>query len=240
MAAAQLDAVLTHEGEHVAGMTVSAVVGVAQPGSVWFHPLAWWLERRLSALAEEACDTAVLERGHDPRELRSYLLDLARTVERAGIAVNAVGMAMPGSFLPHRVKNIIDGVRARGSLARARVRGGGMCGFFRRSSRGTLERVVPALRQSHILRQPLLPFRRACCSPGADASAPTSGKNRLRKPVPVAHRWRRLPSRSTWSSPTPNLNRAEYAAQFTFKIPGVNWNWPAKRRGASPRRFTVK
>ncbi len=32
----------------------------------WFHPLAWWLERRLSALAEEACDDAVLKQGQDP------------------------------------------------------------------------------------------------------------------------------------------------------------------------------
>ena len=27
------------------------------------YPIAWWIERELSALAEEACDTAVLESG---------------------------------------------------------------------------------------------------------------------------------------------------------------------------------
>ena len=78
----------------------------------WFHPLAWWLERRLSALAEEACDAAVLERGHDAREYSRYLLDLAREVRRAGTRVNVVAMAMPGSYLPQRVKKIINGVRA--------------------------------------------------------------------------------------------------------------------------------
>ena len=46
------------------------------------QPLAWWLERHLSALAEEACDAAVLARGHDPYEYSGYLLELARSVGR--------------------------------------------------------------------------------------------------------------------------------------------------------------
>jgi VWFA-related protein len=73
----------------------------------WFHPLAWWLERRVSALAEEACDAAVLARGTDPCLYSECLLDMARRVSRAGSRVQAWGMAMPGSCLPQRVRRIL-------------------------------------------------------------------------------------------------------------------------------------
>ena len=86
----------------------------------WFHPLAWWLERRLSALAEEACDAAVIEQGRDPRDYSEYLLDLARVVQRAGMRVNVTGMAMPGSYLPQRIRKIIAGVSAS-RVPRARM-----------------------------------------------------------------------------------------------------------------------
>ncbi len=123
---AQLDAVLTHEQAHARRRDpLFQWLALFNRAVFWFHPLAWWLERRLSALAEEACDAAVLERGHDPREYSRYLLDLARAVQDAGTRVNVVAMAMPGSYLPQRVKNIINGVRAprisRTRLAFARV-----------------------------------------------------------------------------------------------------------------------
>ena len=75
----------------------------------WFNPLAWWLERTIAALAEEACDRAVIERGHDPLEYALYLLEMARAVERAGARVNVLAMAMPGISLPHRIRTIVAG-----------------------------------------------------------------------------------------------------------------------------------
>lgn len=39
-----------------------------------------WLERRLSALAEEACDAAVLARGVDPHDYCESLVRFARSV----------------------------------------------------------------------------------------------------------------------------------------------------------------
>jgi len=48
----------------------------------WFHPLAWWLERRMAALAEEACDAVVLAHGHDPRDYSRYLIDMAAPWQR--------------------------------------------------------------------------------------------------------------------------------------------------------------
>ncbi len=109
----QLDAVLTHEGAHVRRRDpLFQWLALFNRAVFWFYPLAWWLERRMSVLAEEACDAAVLERGHDPRDYSEYLLDFARAVQRAGTRVNMVAVAMPGSYLPQRVRKIIDGVRA--------------------------------------------------------------------------------------------------------------------------------
>jgi beta-lactamase regulating signal transducer with metallopeptidase domain len=110
--AAQLDAVLSHEGEHARRRDpLVQWLALLNRAIFWFHPLAWWLERRLSALAEEACDNAVLSRGHDPRDYSRYLLSLARSVMNAGRRVDALGMTMPGSSLPRRIPVILSGAR---------------------------------------------------------------------------------------------------------------------------------
>jgi len=52
---AQLDAVLTHEGEHARRRDpLVQWLALLNRALFWFHPLAWWLEFRLCALAEEA------------------------------------------------------------------------------------------------------------------------------------------------------------------------------------------
>jgi len=116
---AQLDAVMTHERAHARRRDpLVQSVALLNRAVFWFHPLAWWIERRLSALAEEACDSIVIERGHDPRDYAEYLLELARVVQRAGVRVNVTGMAMPGSHLPHRIRKMIGGAVPRVSPAR--------------------------------------------------------------------------------------------------------------------------
>jgi bla regulator protein BlaR1 len=108
---AQLDAVLMHEREHVHRRDpLFQWLALFNRSIFWFHPLSWWLERKLAGLAEEACDAAVLSQGHDPQQYSEYLLDLARSVERAGTRIDAVGMAMPGVFLPQRIRRMLSGV----------------------------------------------------------------------------------------------------------------------------------
>lgn len=105
----QLEAILAHEGEHIRRRDPLFQWGALLNRAVfWFHPLAWWLERHVSALAEEACDAAVLARGHDPGEYSEYLLDLARSAARAGGRVPTLGTALPGARLPHRICQILD------------------------------------------------------------------------------------------------------------------------------------
>jgi len=106
---AQLDAVLLHEREHVRRPDpLVQWVALLNRAIFWFHPLAWWLERRLSALAEEACDAAVLAKGHDARDYSEYLLDIARSVMQAGGRLDANAAAMPGRFLPARLRKILE------------------------------------------------------------------------------------------------------------------------------------
>jgi bla regulator protein BlaR1 len=117
----RLDTILAHESEHARRRDpLFQWIALLNRALFWFHPLAWWLERRLSGLAEEAFDAAVLAQGHDPREYSQTLLDLARAVERAGARVDALGMAMPGAFLPARIRRMLSGPPAPG-ISHARM-----------------------------------------------------------------------------------------------------------------------
>jgi GWxTD domain-containing protein len=119
---AQLNAVLIHENEHARRRDpLVQWLALLNRAIFWFHPLAWWLERRLSVLAEEACDAAVLSAGHDARDYSEYLLDIARSVMQAGGRLHALGSAMPGNFLPKRLRQILETTVAPGISRRRAV-----------------------------------------------------------------------------------------------------------------------
>jgi len=106
---AQLDAVLTHEAEHARRRhPLIQWFALLNRALFWFHPLAWWLERHLSTLAEEACDSVVLAQGHDPRAYSEYLIDIARSVKKSGVRLNIAGLAMPGNSLARRLQRILE------------------------------------------------------------------------------------------------------------------------------------
>ena len=117
----QLNAVLAHEDEHARRRDpLVQWLALLNRAVFWFHPLSWWLERRLSSLAEEACDDAVLLRGHDPLDYSECLLGMAQIVRDSGMRVSSVGMAMPGVSLPRRIRRIAAGVRVE-RVSRIRV-----------------------------------------------------------------------------------------------------------------------
>jgi uncharacterized protein (TIGR03435 family) len=118
---AKLDAVLAHENEHVRRRDpLFQWLALLNRALFWFHPLSWWLERRLASLAEEACDAAVLASGHDPQDYCTYLLDIADTVANAGRRLDFVGMEMPGSSLSMRIRQIVAGL-PRTRMSRIRL-----------------------------------------------------------------------------------------------------------------------
>ncbi|HEY4088328.1 MAG TPA: M56 family metallopeptidase, partial [Bryobacteraceae bacterium] len=121
--AAQLQAVMAHEQEHVRRRDpLVQWLALLNRAVFWFHPLAWWLEKRLAGLSEEACDDAVLMGGHDPLEYSEFLLGLARAVREAGARVEVVGMAMPGTFLPERIRRIAGGAKMQ-RISKTRMAG---------------------------------------------------------------------------------------------------------------------
>jgi len=95
---AQLDAVLTHEREHARRRDpLVQLLALLNRTLFWFHPLAWWLEHQLAALAEEACDAAVLARGHDPHDYSQHLISLARPSQPTAFASAFLEPPCPGT-----------------------------------------------------------------------------------------------------------------------------------------------
>jgi beta-lactamase regulating signal transducer with metallopeptidase domain len=117
----KMAAVLAHEAEHVRWRDpLVQWLALFTRAVFWFHPLAWWLERKLNRLAEEACDQAALTRGVDAGDYAGYLLQFARSVSLAGTRINGVGMSMPGGLLRQRLGQL-NTMRRAGSLAPSRV-----------------------------------------------------------------------------------------------------------------------
>ena len=103
-------AVLAHEYEHLRrhDTVVSALAGWIRC-ALWFHPLAWWVSRKVSDLAELACDAAALERVGDPASYSRMLLGFAADVNRAGRRVALPGLAMAaGSGMDRRIDSVFE------------------------------------------------------------------------------------------------------------------------------------
>jgi TonB family protein len=119
---AKLQAVLAHEHTHVrrADWAIMLLAGVNRC-VFWFHPLAWWLERRLAELAEQACDDSALLLV-DTQPYAQALLDMAAAVNSAQGRVVWEAMAMAkAAEVRKRIERILDETRQipRG-LTRAR------------------------------------------------------------------------------------------------------------------------
>jgi bla regulator protein blaR1 len=75
----QLDAILAHERAHVrAHDNLVAVVHMAVEAIFWFHPLVWWIERRMIDERERACDEAVIRAGKQPVDYAEGILAVCR------------------------------------------------------------------------------------------------------------------------------------------------------------------
>jgi len=83
--AAKLGAVLAHERAHI--QRYDWLTHLASRLNIcifWFHPLAWWIDRELARLAEEACDDIAVSETKDKEEYAATLVDIARTAAASG------------------------------------------------------------------------------------------------------------------------------------------------------------
>ncbi len=102
--------VLAHEFAHLRrhDPAISTLARLARC-LFWFHPLVWWISRKLSELSELACDAVVLEKMNDPAAYSRVLLEFADAVNRSGRRVALPGLAMAvSSGIGERVDQLFE------------------------------------------------------------------------------------------------------------------------------------
>lgn len=117
----QRASVFRHELAHIARRDLwCALLAHVNRAVFWFHPLAWWLERRVTSASEQACDEAVLRAGHDPQQYAELVLHVAAALRarRLRVAWSQLQMA-GGRQLGARLDLILAGGVPRVSRARA-------------------------------------------------------------------------------------------------------------------------
>jgi beta-lactamase regulating signal transducer with metallopeptidase domain len=106
---AKLDAVIAHEISHVARRdALTQRLSLLHRAIFWFSPLAWWLDRHLADLAEQASDEAALSCGADRKDYARTLLGFFEALQAAPGRVwwQGVSMAKAGQA-EQRVERIL-------------------------------------------------------------------------------------------------------------------------------------
>ncbi len=105
----KLDAVLMHEGAHARRRDgLIAALAAINRSVLWFHPLAWWLERRLALLAEQACDEACIAETGDRDGYAQLLVEMAQVVDGSNGRLRGHALTMAaGSHLVQRIESIL-------------------------------------------------------------------------------------------------------------------------------------
>jgi len=106
---AQLDAVIAHELSHVSRRdALTQYASLAHRAIFWFSPFAWWLDRHLAALAEQASDEAALASGTDRNEYAKTLLKFFETLRTTPGRVRWKGVSMAnGGQAEQRLERIL-------------------------------------------------------------------------------------------------------------------------------------
>ena len=106
----KLGHVLVHELTHVRrGDCWTALAAEVVVCLYWFHPLAWWVKRRLAVLAEECCDDAAIGSTGNRAAYARHLLEIASVLCEQPHRLNYAGLAMTRrSQVERRILAILD------------------------------------------------------------------------------------------------------------------------------------
>jgi beta-lactamase regulating signal transducer with metallopeptidase domain len=105
----KLLAVLAHEYAHLRRRDLPIRLAAAiNKGIFWFHPVAWWLEQRLSLLAEEAADDAGLAVSRNPESYARVLLEIASRMENQKSRLLWPVSAINGPLLAQRIHRVLE------------------------------------------------------------------------------------------------------------------------------------
>ena len=123
--AEKLNLVLAHESAHARRCDPAiSLLAAVNKCIFWFHPLAWWLERRLAVLAEHAADDAALAVSADAGSYARVLLEVASRMEGQSTRLIWNASAMNGQLVAQRIRRVMDlrtkpTARRLGNLGRA-------------------------------------------------------------------------------------------------------------------------
>lgn len=103
----QLQAVITHELCHIRYRdNLTAAIQMFVETVFWFHPLVWWIGKRMVEERERACDEEVLRLGNEPRVYAEGILNICK--HYVGAPLPCIS-AVTGSDLKKRIDSIIRG-----------------------------------------------------------------------------------------------------------------------------------
>lgn len=106
----ELQAILEHELCHVRRHdNLWAVLHMLVEAVFWFHPLVWWLGRRLVEERERACDEAVLESGANPRGYAQGIFKVCQFYMASKLACVS---GVSGANLKFRLEGIMKNEKA--------------------------------------------------------------------------------------------------------------------------------
>jgi uncharacterized protein (TIGR03435 family) len=112
----QLRALIAHERCHIrCHDNLTAAIHMAVETLFWFHPVVWWIERRLLEERERACDESVLASGSRPQDYAEGILEVCR--QSVGLRLACVA-GVSGANLRGRVEAIM-----RNEIGRPMTRG---------------------------------------------------------------------------------------------------------------------
>jgi hypothetical protein len=102
---AKREAVLAHEEAHIArGDFYVQLAALIHCALFWFSPFAWWLQSKLSQIAEAASDEAAVLRLNDRVTYAEILVEVSRRAQKAPLMV---GIAKSG-LIQRRVEHILS------------------------------------------------------------------------------------------------------------------------------------
>jgi bla regulator protein blaR1 len=91
----QLEAVIAHELCHVRHRdNLIAAIHMFVETAFWFHPLVWWIGKRMVEERERACDEEVLRLGSEPRVYAEGILKCVQVLR--GIIAGVRGRSYGG------------------------------------------------------------------------------------------------------------------------------------------------
>lgn len=106
-----LAALLAHEAAHVRRRDASINFAAHLNRAIfWFHPLAWWLGRKLAVTAEHVCDEAAAGAIAAPDRYAAILVDMAEVVRRSGGRLSPQAVSVNGAgLLERRIDRLLRG-----------------------------------------------------------------------------------------------------------------------------------